>query len=547
MENLFDFFEGISDADEGLGLWAARPPRRPRAHFDIKLVPRTPNWREDPQALDALERIREQSFIHTLTPASGGVQLRLEDDWIATVGAALEAGGDAQATFADLTDGKRFSIQFWDANATKALHVGHLRNLAIGNAISAALTQAGARVERRSLISDAGRSMGEAMAGIIRGARSEDEKSDHYVGNCYSSYVASTGVSADEDTDGPEFSHTREVRVVGDTADELVKQVMQGDEEALELWFKTRAWVIAGQRKTLSRLGIYFDKVFFESDFLAQADNLMESGLEEGWLVRREDGVVVYPTGLEDLQEMPLVRPDGQTTQYMRSLAYCVSAPELEDKHSMQVCGAEWVSHAASIRKLVHQWKPTASGFHPSHSIFHGMVGNQKRAISSSEGGLLIDDLIDWLERQIQSDRRAAAVCASHPHPEGVAAQVALGYFLPYPVAPRVDFELERLLRESESFGWEIAATRARPGSLSTSSGYRPVEDPDYRFAVVQSEIYRRHLRLAVERYDVTALALYLRHLARWYTERDRNGHIERVVHTLLDRGARGLGLEGGR
>jgi len=50
-----------------------------------------------------------------------------------------------------------------------------------------------------------------------------------------------------------------------------------------------------------------------------------------------------------------------------------------------------------------------------------------------------------------------------------------------------------------------------------------------------------------VERYDVTPLALYLRHLARWYMEDERSSHVERVVHTLLDRSARGLGLEAGR
>ena len=72
----------------------------------------------------------------------------------------------------------------------------------------------------------------------------------------------------------------------------------------------------------------------------------------------------------------------------------------------------------------------------------------------------------------------------------------------------------------------------------------RPAEDPDYRFAVVQAELYRRYLRLAVQRYDVGPLALYLKHLSRWYMERPRGEHVERVVQTLLDRGARGLGME---
>ncbi len=74
--------------------------------------------------------------------------------------------------------------------------------------------------------------------------------------------------------------------------------MLGGDREALELWYKTRAWVIAGQRKTLARLGVAFDRVFFESDFLAETAELTETGLRNGSLKRREDGVIVYATGL---------------------------------------------------------------------------------------------------------------------------------------------------------------------------------------------------------------------------------------------------------
>ncbi len=239
----------------------------------------------------------------TLTHREDGVELRLDDSWIETTGAALEAGGGDEAELVDLARRERFSVQFWDANATKALHVGHLRNLAIGNALAAALEQAGAEVERRSIISDAGRSMGEAMAGIIRSGHHTsawpegDQKSDHFVGLCYADYVAAGGFS-EEGIDEREDSLTRELRMQNDAADELLKRVMAGEGEALELWFKTRAWVISGQRKTLARLGVAFDRVFFESDFLEEGSALTERGLREGTLTRREDGVVLYATGV---------------------------------------------------------------------------------------------------------------------------------------------------------------------------------------------------------------------------------------------------------
>ncbi len=551
--NLFDYFEDDPARDGESAPWAARAPRRPRDDYDLKLFPRSRDWQQDAASVAILERLASEPWVTSVVRDADGVRVRLTDSWIELAGAALEAGGSSESPLADLAAGRAFSMQFWDPNATKALHIGHLRNLAIGNALAAALAQAGAQVERRSRISDMGRAMGEAMAGVKQSGRhtstfsESGEKSDHFVGTCYADYVAASGELAARSDEQAEDSISREVQVRGDAADELIKDVLRGDREALELWYRTRAWVIAGQRKTLAHLGIAFDRVFFESDFLAETAELTETGLRNGVLKRRKDGVIVYVTGFEELEELPLVRADGLSTQHMRSLTYAMSAPELEDMTSLQVTGSEWVSHVTSIRKLAGELRPGLNGgFHPSRSIFHGMVSSHNRALTSSAGAMLIDELIEWLDTEIDGDRERQEVRRAHPHPERVAAQVALGYFLPQPVTPDIDFDTPRLLSAEESLGWGLARARARASDTRARSG-RPAEDPDYRFAVVQSELYRRYLRLTVERLDVRPLAYYLKHLARWYLERERSEHVTRVVQTLLDRSARGLGLEAAR
>jgi streptomycin 6-kinase len=106
-----------------------------------------------------------------------------------------------------------------------------------------------------------------------------------------------------------------------------------------------------------------------------------------------------------------------------------------------------------------------------------------------------------------------------------------------------VDFHPEELLSDKDSPGWTITRARAHAGDRAV----RPASllaDPDYRFAVVQAELHRRHLRLAVERLDPGPLARYVLHFARWYLEDERSEPVQRVAHALLDRGARGLGLE---
>lgn len=554
--NLFDKLDEIATPPGGeRAKWAARAPYRPEDGFDLMLMPRNPEWAEDAAALAALDRIAAEPWVERLTRDEDGVRLRLDDGWIETTGAALESGPSSDT---DLVAGERYAVYFWGANTTKALHVGHLRNLAVGNAIGAALAQAGGLVEHRSLICDVGRSMGEAMAGVFgrdEQALEGGAKSDHFVGACYADYVKTGRTNGDGD-DGAEDSVARESTMYKDKADELMMRVLGGDQPALELWSKTRAWVIAGQRKTLARLGVTFDKVIFESDFLPEVAEFTNLGLSEGTLSRRYgDEMVMYETEREELEEMPLVRSDGLPTQHMRALAYWAAAPELDGVTSLQVCGNEWVAHVTCRRKLIDElgvvngngYGSAKGGGPPTHDVFHGMVARENMSVSSSKkGALLVDQLVEWLEGEIETRPECAEVAAAHPRPEAIPAQLALGYFLLQPTTKQVDFDPERLLTpDKESLGWDLARARAHRGGGAELRGERPAEDPDYRFAVVQSELHRRHLRSAAASFEPVQLARYVSHFARWYREAERAPEVERVVLPVLERGTAGLGLEG--
>ncbi len=561
--NLFDSIDGVAAGEAEAGPWAARSPFRPERGRDLMLVPRVRGeWTADPRAREALERIAADPAVAAIREHDKGVDVRLADDWIEARGAPLEAGADPDAN-ADLAAGERYAVYFWGANTTKALHIGHLRNLALGNAIAAALGVGGARVENRSLICDVGRSMGEAMAGIVASGRADDElgsengeKSDHFVGLCYAEYVRSGRASAGDD--GAEDSVARESALYEDKADELMMRVLAGDQSALELWSKTRAWVISGQRKTLARLGVPFDKVIFESDFLPEVAELTNLGLREGTLRRREDGMVFYPTEREELEEMPLVRSDGLPTQHMRALAYWSAAPELDGVTSLQVCGTEWVSHVTCRRQLLDALAVAKSNGHPNpvvngngaggpptHDVFHGMVARRNEAVSSSkQGALLIDDMVEWVDGAIAADPALEAVRRAHPQPDRVAARTILAWFLLQTTSKRVEFEPELLFEPERSLGWDIVTAQAHRGAAAPMVGDRAAEDPDYRFAVVQSELFRRHLRSAVADLDPVPLARYLSHFSRWYGEEDRSRRVEAVAQAVLDEGVRGLGLE---
>jgi arginyl-tRNA synthetase len=553
-ENLFDHLDEVAVGEKGQPLWAARAPYQPNDRYDLMLVPCVRGWQDDPAALAGLEKIEADPMVDTVDRDGKQVWLRLSKAWIEQTGQALISGEANEGAHADLAAGQTYALNFWDANSTKALHIGHLRNLALGNALGAALSEAGGKVERRSIICDVGRSMGEAMAGVVKSGRhtqaslEDGEKSDHFVGACYAEYVKE-GPSLTGRDDNPASSLTREVDVHHDSADELLQSVLDGDQTAIELWSKTRAWVITGQRKTLARLGISFDRVFFESDFLPEVAELSNLGLEHGMLQRRPDGAIIYLTDREELEEMPLLRADGLPTQHMRALAYWMAAPGLEGTTSIQVCGLEWVAHVNCRRQLMDEMMAKGAGAdinHPKHDLFHGMVSKQNESVSSSKkNALLIDELAEWIETAIEAEPQRAEVRQGHPAAEQIVPQVALGYFLMHTNTKPLDFEPEKLLREEQSLGWDLARARAHNGNGNGSAAAdEPAEDPDYRFAVVQSEMYRRHLRQAVERLDVSPLARYVAHLSRWYLESDREPHVQEAIQATLAQGARGLGLE---
>ncbi len=563
--NLFDNLDRAVTG-EGRASWAARAPYRPDPGFDLMLVPRSREWRQDDAALAELERIAAEPAVAEVLRDEDGVRLRLDDSWVEATGQAVTAGAADPATaaeaHADLAAGRAYAIYFWGANTTKALHIGHLRNLSIGNAIGAALAQAGAAVEHRSLICDVGRSMGEAMAGVVGsgahrpGGPDGDQKSDHFVGWCYADYVKASRENGGDGDDGAEDSVARESSLYNDKADELMGRVLRGDQDALELWSKTRAWVISGQRKTLSRLGVRFDEVIFESDYLPEVRELANRGLAAGTLTRRYgDEMVMYETEREELEEMPLVRADGLPTQHMRALAYWAAAPELDDVTSLQVCGNEWVSHVTCRRQLIDALGiengngngSARGGGPPTHDVFHGMVARGRESISSSkEGALLIDDLDEWLAAQLRRPERRRAL-RDHPYPDALPAQVALGFFLLQPPGKKVEFEPEKLLRaDKDSLGWDLALAEAHRPTAPALGGEAPT-DPDYRFAVVQSEMYRRHLGAVVEDFDTLQLSRFLSHFGRGHRDAERPPEVAAVVDAVLAQGRLGLGLEGTR
>ena len=244
---------------------------------------------------------------------------------------------------------------------------------------------------------------------------------------------------------------------------------------------------------------------------------------------------------------------------------YWSAAPELDDFTSLQVCGTEWVAHVTCRRQLLDVLATAKSNGHPNpvtngngrggpptHDVFHGMVARSGEAVSSSkEGALLIDNLVEWADDRLTADPELAAVRAAHPQPDRLAARIVLAYFLLQTTSKRVEFEPELLFEPERSLGWDVVTAQAHRGGSADGDAGRGggadgggAADPEYRFAVVQSELFRRHLRSAVADLDPEPLARWLSHFARWSGAGEHAPRTGAVAQTVLGDGVRGLGLE---
>jgi arginyl-tRNA synthetase len=172
----------------------------PRADFSVIPLP-NPRRNADAQVFGeeslaaARETLAALPDVAAVRSRGDSLTVRFADTALARLGERLEAGDERELDARELLRGAGVLVNFCDANPTKALHIGHLRNVALGQALAGAFAAAGARVTRQSQVSDYCRSMGEALAGYMAlpghiTPRSLGVKSDHFVGDCFGRYAA---------------------------------------------------------------------------------------------------------------------------------------------------------------------------------------------------------------------------------------------------------------------------------------------------------------------------------------------------------------------
>ena len=292
-------------------------------------------------------------------------------------------------------------IEYSSPNTNKPLHLGHVRNNLLGNALANIVMANGNKVVKTNIVNDRGIHICKSMLAWLKYGNGETpessgKKGDHLVGDYYVAFdkhfkaevagLMEKGMTKEEaEAASPLMNEAREMLVKWEA----------GDPEVRSLWAKMNNWVYEGFDETYRKMGVSFDKIYYESNTYLEGKEKVVEGLEKGFFYKKEDGSVWADLTPEGLDHKLLLRADG-TSVYMTQdigTAKLRFADYPIDK-MIYVVGNEQNYHFQVLSILLDKL-----GFEWGKSLVHfsyGMVELPEGKMKSREGTVVdADDLIE--------------------------------------------------------------------------------------------------------------------------------------------------------
>ena len=319
----------------------------------------------------------------------------------------LEQAADENFGFTAATaDSPLVMVEYSSPNTNKPLHLGHVRNNLLGYSLSKILEAAGNRVVKTNIVNDRGIHICKSMLAWQKWGdgctpESTGKKGDHLIGDFYVLFdkhykaevadLMAQGMTEDEAKN--EAPLMREAR-------EMLVRWEQNDPEVRRLWQTMNGWVYEGFDETYKRLGVGFDKIYYESETYLEGKELVLKGLEEGKMYRREDGSVWADLKENGLDEKLLLRKDGTSVYMTQDIGTAkLRYRDFPINKMIYVVGNEQNYHFLVLSILLDRL-----GFEWGKDLTHfsyGMVELPSGKMKSREGTVVdADDLMDTMEQQ---------------------------------------------------------------------------------------------------------------------------------------------------
>ena len=437
--------------------------------------------------------------------------------------------------------GSRIMVEFSSPNTNKPLHLGHMRNDALGESISRILKKAGAEVFKVDLINNRGIHICKSMLAykLFHEANGDTPESlgmkgDHFVGQCYVEFDKYLKGEKEK----PETAHPE----AQEMAEEMLRKWEAGDEETRKLWQTMNDWTFNGVKETYDRTGVSFDKFYFESETYLKGKDEIQKGLEKGVFFKAEDGSVrvdvteVVGKGRDgEDHEKVLLRKDGTSVYITQDIGTAISRhADWAFNELVYVVATEQNFHFKVLFYILKKL-----GFDWANKLYHlayGLVNLPSGRMKSREGTVVdADDLIDSLHadalKAIKEKGREEEVGNADEVAEKVAL-AALHYYL-LQVSPIKDmvFNPEESLSFNGNTGPYLQYMGARIASIlrkASDEGTKPANaEKAAQFLKAGEEWdlvkrlgeYPETVARAAENKDSSVMANYLYDIAKLFSK----------------------------
>ena len=296
-------------------------------------------------------------------------------------------------------------VEFASPNTNKPLHLGHIRNILLGDSISKILQANGKNIHKTQIINDRGIHICKSIVAWLKFGKNStpsdlNEKGDFFVGKYY---VLFDKVYKEEIlqliSEGKDNAYAKKNAPIFLDAQSLLIKWESGDKKVIELWKKMNSWVYDGFEKTYNNIGVNFDSYYYESNTYLLGKDIINEGLKNNVFFKKEDGSVWIDLTDDGLDEKILLRSDGTSVYMTQDLGTALlrykDYPNMDGM--IYTVGNEQDYHFKVLfkilKKLGFEWSKNL------HHLSYGMVDLPSGKMKSREGNVVDgDDLISEMK-----------------------------------------------------------------------------------------------------------------------------------------------------
>lgn len=426
-------------------------------------------------------------------------------------------------------------IEYSSPNTNKPLHLGHIRNNLLGHAVANILSANGKRVIRAQIINDRGIHICKSMVAWKRYGQGETPQSqkikgDQLVGHYYVKFdkVYKEEIKALMAKGQTEEQAKQQASILQE-AQNLLRLWEAGDKETRALWKQMNQWVYDGFELTYKNLGVFFDRLYYESETYLLGKDIIEEGLAKNIFYKKEDGSVWIDLTDEGLDEKLLLRADGTAVYITQDLG--TAHQRLTDFPSLSemvyTVGNEQDYHFKVLflvfKKLGYTW---------ANALFHlsyGMVDLPSGKMKSREGNVVdADDLIEQMRSTAKDISEGVGKLEGLKEQEkkNLYHTVGLGalkyYILKVDPKKRILFDPKESVDFNGNTGPFIQYTHARIKTLLSKASYgqhsfsdKLVLDAKERAIIQQLLLFPEVVTQAGQQYSPALVANYVYDLVK--------------------------------